>query len=153
MDPISLCASLLAILAASKQSCSLLFIFFRSILHAPKEVYVQSHLLNGLAHSFASLHELCTGYGDSLRLPKHFEAEVRDCLNDLQLVETKLRALGLMLASGASRRIWARVKWSLSSNDWLTNFFARVEIYHTQFGLQLVSAQVYGPSTMIVSQC
>ena len=118
MDPLSPCASAVAVLTIAGQSCSLLYRFFRGIHDAPGEIHTQSGVLHGLSCTFTSLQALCRKESKNLELSEHFPARLADCvIIDLRLAEARVRNSESLLTSGHTKRARARLKWTLSSND------------------------------------
>lgn len=142
MDLVSSCASVVAVLTVAGQSCSFLFQLLRDFRNAPKEICTQCNLLKHLRHTFSNLHTLYDENGEALGLSEHFLERLRICLADLQWVEAKMCGSDSMLLGSRPKKALARMIWSLSSHDWLHEFFARVRLYYSEFGLDLIAAQM-----------
>ena len=61
---------------------------------------------------------------------------------DLQAIETKVRKVDEELKKGGLRRNWAKLRWSASAEQWLKKFFIRVQLYQTEFSLELMTLQM-----------
>lgn len=142
-DPLSVTASTIAIISFAGGSCQFLLDFFRTVSGAPKDI--QHHVvdLRALRSTFAAIETLGNEIALEKLLPQEFHNRLKECMNDIQAIEMKVRKANENLERGKSRRTWAKLKWSSSADHWLSRFFTRVQTYHVTIGLDLLVLQMY----------
>jgi hypothetical protein len=144
-DPLSVTANVFAVVGFSLQSCVYVLRFFERISDAPSEVEHNMVWLRALHATFSELQEI----GNDVRLqdaqvelPSGFNARLEGCRADLLEVESRIYRIGQKLKAGRLLQTWARVKYSLSSEEWLAKFSRRLQTYHTTFALDLMTIQM-----------
>lgn len=142
MDPFSTAVNVVTILNVACKSSMLLYNVFCGIRGAPAEINHYCAILEGLNHTFSALNTLCSTKDLEITLSDGFPSQLASCLTDLKFVRTKLQKSGTRLRESAVRRSWERVKWSISSEVWLEKFFARLQMYHINFDMELSLAQL-----------
>ena len=142
MDPISASVNFLTLLNAAGSSSVFLYKFFKGLQKARREIQYHFFLLEGLSEIFSALYSLHVEPRIQRELPKDFLLRLESCSMDLQEVEAKVQNLCLCIKGGTINKSWAKIKWSLDSQDWLKGFFARVQGYHAEFSLKLHCVQL-----------
>lgn len=141
-DPLSLSISILTLVGIAGDSCQHLFNFFRTVSDAPKEVQRQISTLQALASTFKNIESLCTVECDGVGFTSEFRVRIDECMADLRAIQSRIRKVNDRMEGGKTRRTWARLKWSLTADIWLSKFFARVQTYQTNFALDLLTLQM-----------
>lgn len=137
MEPFSASVNVLTVLMAASKSSFALYKFFRSIHDAPVEIQYHCNLLRGLSYIFSTLKELqCEGH-NCLEISDGFILRVADCLTDLGAVYARFEESERGIKHSQIRGTWEKLKWAVNSESRLDKFFHRLQIYHTEFGLEL----------------
>ena len=142
MDPFTSLVNVLTILSAAGQTSIYLYDFFRNIRGAPKEVSRYCSLLEGLGHTFSTLHSLYSDDSIRLVLSGDFSSRLGICSRDLQAIQVKIQKSDCRFKDKASLRKWERVKWTIFSKSWLEKFFSRLQLYHVDFAMERHCAQL-----------
>jgi hypothetical protein len=145
MDPFSAAVNVLAVLNTASRASFLLYKVFCGIRDAPTEVKRYANLLEGLSRTFSALHAIHSEDSVGLALSElsgNYSSRLLDCSADLQAVHAKLQRSSLRMKDSPIRKGWERVRWPISSESWIEKFFARVQMYHIQFSLELSCAQL-----------
>jgi len=143
-DPFSLIANLTAVLGITTQSCHFLLTFFLNILDAPVEIERYSLWLRALLSTLSELQKLIndTSIQNQLSFDADFARRLKDCKNDLQDMESRVRATGHKLKAKLVRRSWAKLKYGFMSEHLLTKFSWRLQMYQSTFSIALATIQL-----------
>lgn len=144
-DPLSSAASLIAVLGFSLQSCKYLVGFFQGIAGAPTHVRHNVLWLQALHSTLSELHGLSKDihfHCAHIELPSGFNARIEECKTDLLETESRIRRVSQNLQGTRMLQTWTRVKYSFAADQWLANFFRRLQTYHTVFTLDLMTTQM-----------
>lgn len=138
-DPLSITASVLAVVGFAAQSCGCLCHFLRSISEVSEDVQHHVATLQALQETFAGIAALEKDVPICTLIQPAFKARLEECMIDLQDMERFIKPFHMQLKEGRGRRMWTRFRWfSTSQQHRLQRYFARIEIYHTNFSLDLL---------------
>ena len=138
MDPLSITASAITVVGLLSQSCLSVFDFLQRCSDAPVDIKIHHLALQALHADLRKIQDLHAKNPSILELSPEFSALVPELLADFLAVETKLRKIRAKFDQGKGTKLWARVTWSLSSEQWLGKFLDRVQIYQTVFTSELM---------------
>ena len=141
-DPLSATASTIAVISFAGASCQFLFDFIRTVSGAPKDIQHHVVSLRALRSTFATIETLIKEIALEKLLSREFHNRLNECMEDIRVIETRVRKANEDLKRSKSHRTWTRLKWSLSADHWLSKFFVRVQTYHTIFCLDLLVLQM-----------
>ena len=144
MDPLSITASAITVVGVLSQSCLSGFDFLQRCSNAPVDIKIHHLAIQALYADLRKIQDLHAKNPLIVELSPEFSALVPELLADFLAVETKLRKIHAKFGQGKGTKVWARVTWSLSSEQWLGKFLDRVQVYHTVFisELMLISTSV-----------
>ena len=137
MEPLSATASVISVVGLLSQSCGFVATFFRGISDAPVDIKRHRVVLQGLDTTVRELHTRCRENASTITLSPAFSNLLAECMADFATIETKLRQAEESCGKGYRRRIWGRMKWSLSSEHWLGKFLRRLQQYCAVISLEL----------------
>lgn len=143
-DPFSAVANVAAVLGITTQSCHFLLTFFSNILGAPAEIELYSLWLHSLLSTLSELQKLIndTSIQKQLSFDADFARRLKDCKDDLQNMESRVRATGHKLKANRIRRSWAKLKYGFMSEHSLAKFSRRLQMYQSMFSIALASNQL-----------
>lgn len=136
MDPLSVCASTLAVLGAAFQSSSALYKFFHSVLTSGTDVSRYCYLLQSLVDTLAKMYELAKDPA-RFQLPEALSRRVKDWTLDAEKTLSRLEEASPGNAGNSLQKHWKMIKWGLRPNQWLEKFFDRLQLYYLDLILNL----------------
>lgn len=142
MDPLSSTASTIAIIGFAGRTCQYLYEFLNTVSHAPKEIQQHASMLKALSSTLAAIENLSQHLPADVALSSEFCVQLSECMTDFRVAEDKMKKLNERLDKGHMRRTWARVRW-FTSDQYLRSFFARMQVYHANFSLYLLTLNMY----------
>ena len=145
MDPLSATASAIAIIGLLGQSCQFVSRFLGGISDASASIRARHTTLQALSASLRKIQALYAENSQITEPAPEFAAQVADCMTDFVTIEAKLRKAIEGLNKGRCTRRLAKLKWSISSEDWLKRFLTRVQRYHAVMSLELMTLQMSLP--------
>ena len=138
MDPLSATASAVTVVGLLSQSCLFVFDFLRNFSDASFVIKNHYLALQALHADLRKIQDLHTKNPSLVELTPQFSVLIPEMLADFTTVEAKLRKIRGKLGEGKGTKAWARVTWSLSSEQWLDKFLSRVQTYHAIFSSELM---------------
>ena len=130
MDPLSITASAITVVSLLSQSCLSVFDFLQRCSNAPVDIKTHHLAIQALHADLRKIQDLHTKNPLIIELSPELSALIPEILADFLTVETKLRKLRTKFGQGRGTKVWARVTWSLSSEQRLGKFLDRAQIYH-----------------------
>ena len=145
MDPLSSTASAITVLGLLTQST----IFTARFLHEYRDASVEiKHYHTTLENFRGCLMDMQALYSENahiIELTPVVSTQIAECMADFVAMEAKIRKARCALERDKYTRTWARLKWSLLSEQWFRNFFDRIQNYQSLFTFQLVTLQMLIP--------
>ena len=138
MDPLSATASAITVVGLLSQSCLFVFDFLRNISDATFVIKNHYLALQALHADLRKIQDLHTKSPSLIELTPQFSILLPEILADFTTIEAKLRKIRAKLGQGKGTKAWAKVTWSLSSEQWLHKFLGRVQTYHAIFSSELM---------------
>jgi hypothetical protein len=142
MDPISLTASLLTLIAAAGQSCKVITEFVLDIHDAPKEIHAQLVKLQCLQRSFCQLLGVFRSLPPDFQLGTDLKRELTSFVQDIDNFKEKVKVKGIRLGQGRVQHAWERVKWLANDRD-LKKFNQSLDEWDRIFAASASAAQLY----------
>ena len=138
MDPLSVTASAVTVAGLLSQSCLFVSDFLRNFSDASFDIKNHHLALQALHADLRKIQDLHTKNPSIVELTPEFSVLVPEMLADFTTVEAKLRKIRGKLRESKGSKAWARLTWSLSSEQWLEKFLSRVHTYHAIFSSELM---------------
>lgn len=143
-DPLSIAASLIAVLGLAGGVCRQLSDYFNRIAKVPTTVQHCSAWLATLASTFDKIQLLGSEIhllNQPIQLPEGFHHRLNECTADLQAIERRVDRIRKNLGRNRALRTWARVKYTMLDEQCLQEFFQRLQMYQSMFSLDFVIVQ------------
>lgn len=140
-DPLSIIASVTAVLTFSIQACRYIGEFVSQVHGAPTEIRQYQLCLQALTATFYELLKLCNvnNLANDLKLPPEFNSRLISCKDDIEGMRMRIDRIAGSLDNGKVVKTWARMKFALFNDRQLEKFFGRVQIYQATFTLDLIA--------------
>lgn len=139
-DPISIAASLIAIVTLAGSACRHISDGLVRIAKVSVTVQHSSLRLQVLASTFDQLQSLGTEihlHNQPVKLPATFNDRLKECAADLQAMTLRVDRVRHKLESNRFLRAWTQMRYTLFEEQCLKNFFERVHMYQTTFSMDL----------------
>ncbi len=149
MDPLSVTASAVTVAGLLSQSCLFISKFLRSCSAAPNDIKYHHLALQALYAGLRKIQDLHTKNPSAFELTPEFSALLPKWLADFVTIEARIRRIREKFRGDRSTKAWARVVWSLTSEQWLRKFLHRVHLYHTIFSSELMLVLMSVPIILI----
>ena len=137
MDPVSATANIIAITQVACKSCQALLTFFRGISKAKEDILQSCKKLQSLESTLQCIGSLCIEPSVRRHITENLTGCLTECRSELAAADKKCRKAQESIGKGKMQSSWARVRWVSSAEDWLGNFFSRVQTYHVIFSMEL----------------
>lgn len=137
MDAISATANVVAIVGFLGESCQFIISFLRGVSDAPKDIQSHDITLRALHAVFQRIQALCVDNAPTLQFSPGFSNRLEEWMEDFKNIEAKLHSAEQRCRKEKRARMWARMRWALSSEHWLGKFFLRAQLYHHVISLEL----------------
>ena len=139
-DPLSVTASILAVVGCAAQTCGYLCKSLKGFLDAQSDLEQHVNTIRSLRTIFSSIAALLEEYPEILQLcTLEFEERLRTCTSELRRMEQSMRSYAGKIEKGGSSRTWARL--GLAS-PWCRERMRKqlkcIEIFHASFSLDLL---------------
>ena len=138
-DPLSVTASVIAVVTAAGQSCDFLCTFFRSYHDTTEYLKHYISTLEGLKAVFASIAELERAAPRQLDFDQGLKGRLEECRLHLQAIEKTVSPSYNSLRRSKADRLWTKVKWSTAcQRQKIDKLMIRVESHCKTFVLTLL---------------
>jgi hypothetical protein len=144
-DPLSITANIVAVLAFSLQSCSVLAETFRRLRDAPAQLRHATVWIQALQSTFSELHKLASDprfLDFQAQIPDSFAARLADCRADLDKAELRVRRVSADLQKRGIKQSWARIQHGVLGEQWLHRFSDQLQMYQSVFTVDLITIQL-----------
>ena len=142
MEPLSITASVVTLLAVACTSCQSIHSFLGGFADAPHDIKRNCAALQSLKSTLHCIQSLPAEFEIGQYFTENLKARLEECMTDLCVVETRVHKAQGQIRKGKLRKTWMRLRWSVSDEHWLGRFFARVQTYQTVFALELMMLQM-----------
>jgi len=144
-DPLSITANIVAVLAFSVQSCSVLVETFRRLRDAPAQLRHTTVWIQALQSTFSELHNLASDprfLDFQAHVPDSFATQLAECRADLDKVESRVRRVSADLQKRGIKQSWTRIQHCFLGEQWLHQFSGRLQMYQSVFTVDLITIQL-----------
>jgi len=146
MDPVSISASLVTLLAAGAASCRFVYEFVRGISDGPLEINSQAAKLKCLLQSMSDIVDVYTTLSSELNLEPQLELQIRRAIRDIRATETRIRIKSLKLADSRLQNFRERCLF-LSTDRRIKKLYSSLDQWNNIFSQATSTVQmlVYPP--------
>ena len=138
-DPLSVTASVLAVVTAAAQSCDFLCTFFRSYHDTAEYLKHYISTLEGLKAVLASIAELERATPRQLDFDQGLKGRLEECGLHLQAIEKTVIPSYNSLRRSKADRLWTKMKWSTAcQRQKIDKLMTRIESHCKTFVLVLL---------------
>lgn len=123
MDPLSVTASVLAVLTAIIQSCTFITGFISNIKHTTSSIRYYQTTLRTFLILLADLQTFCGANNVGKDYTQKLHGVITACHAEVTEAEKRIRLFDM-------RRGWAKLKWQFARDQWMKEFFDHVHEWH-----------------------
>jgi hypothetical protein len=144
MDPVSLAASLVTLLAAAGAICEFAYNFILDISEVPDEVHTQAIKIRCIRQSFSSLVRFYerSDLPPELHLDPFLENSIRNFLKDISVFETEMVRKSTGLVKSRTRHLKERLTW-LSSDRRVRKFYSALDDWMKIFSAAVHTTELF----------
>lgn len=142
-DPLSITASVIAILTFAIQSCRYLSDCLSQVSHAPVEVKNHQVFLQDLAVTLIELRSICNDITviGKIQVSINFENRLLSCRDDLQEMRLFVQSTRQRMEGGKLLKNWSRVKYALFSEPRFKRFAKRLQQHRIALSTDMLLLQ------------
>lgn len=139
MEPLSIAASLIAVVTFGAKSCECIYESFSRILDAPQDLSQHLTSIQALRGTLQEIAELANRGLPVAVITPTFTARIQMCMHDLEVIDDLAHKFEAELCERKSRRVWARVRLALGDHRRiLRTHLIRVETHHRTLSMELL---------------
>ncbi|KAH8883402.1 ankyrin [Thozetella sp. PMI_491] len=142
MDPLSITASALTLLAAASESCKSASKLYRQLSNAPADIREQSVSLEALSHTFGRLLTLLKDLPPPVVPSSTLVERLQEFLADIREAQIVVEEFNSLLGQGRARETLARVKWTATSHGKVKIFSRQTKQWNAIFMAELHATQI-----------
>jgi hypothetical protein len=133
MDPVSVSASVVTLLAAAGGSCKFLHAFVLDIADAPQDIRKQNEMLNCLTHTLTRLSQVCSEIPENFRFETPLHEWIARFSTEVSSTRDRIEVRAASLDHGRYiRRIQGSFRWVIFDRQ-LRKFYGSLEHWNIVF--------------------